>query len=283
MLFGLSGYFIYRELCGDGVSLRSYYKKRLLRIVPVYYVVLGMYVAVGLLPLSWKIWRYFLFMNAVVPSDNYQLYNNMGAFWTMGSFMLWYLLAPLLQKLVHNLKQSVLALVIMFAVGRVAKVLLELIYMRVGADEVGFMTGNNPVCNMYFFCVGMVAYYVIKEAKIYEGILICITAIMFLTYINSPWYPYWSFLTVIFILLAAVVPMKVPDLLYRVIVFLSGMSFDFYLVHMGCIRVLDRAGFRDTHGSRVFVLCATVVSFAAAVMVYYLERLMLGRSRKKQG
>lgn len=277
ILFCLSGYFICKELREQETDIKVYYKKRIKRIVPVYYMVLALYVAVGLLPLNIQISRYFLFVNAIVPSDNYALYNNMGAFWTMGCFMLWYILAPLLNKFVHDLKEASATFAVLFLIGQLLEPFWRMLYTYLNADAVDFMVGNNPFGNLYFFCAGVVTYYLIEEAKIMEGIFVSAAAITFLSVINSPWYMFWTFLTIIFILLSSEVDIRLPKGLEELSYFLSNISFDFYLVHMGIIRLFDRAGYRDAFGSLAFVLSATTVTFVVSVLVYGIDRKVLQR------
>lgn len=275
ILFCLSGYLIWREAADESLDVSRYYRKRLLRIVPVYYVVLVLYILAGLLPLDWNILRYFLFLNAVVPSDNYALYNNMGAFWTMGTFMLWYLIAPWVAKKVKNLKGALYFFAGAFVIGQLAQELLTIVYRWANADAVEFMAGNNPIGNIWFFAAGVTAYYAIKENKVLQGIFVCMLGITFFTVINSPWYPYWMLLAMIFLMLSEKIEIDLPSGIERVAAFASNISFDFYLVHLGVIYVLERMEICETYGSLAMVLCASVMTGVIAILVYYFDKKVL--------
>lgn len=118
--FGASGVYLFFLISGflacrtaeirPGGGLRGvavYYRKRLLRILPLYYVViLGQMVLHGLIlrdvpadpgGLYWL--RYFFLTNACIPGpDNF--WSNLGATWTVGLFVFFYLCAPLLIRLI---------------------------------------------------------------------------------------------------------------------------------------------------------------------------------------
>lgn len=283
ILFCLSGYLIWREVTDESLDVGRYYRKRLLRIVPVYYVVLILYVLAGLLPLDWNISRYFLFLNAVIPSDNYALYNNMGAFWTMGSFMLWYLITPWLAKKVKNLKSALYFMAGAFVIGQLAQELLAIVYRWANADAVEFMASNNPIGNIWFFASGVVAYYTIKEKKILQSIFVCMLGITFFTVINSPWYPYWMLLTMIFLMLSEEIAIELPLGLRKITAFCSNISFDFYLVHLGVIYMLERMEICETYGSLAMVLSASVLTGIIAILVYYFDKEVIQKCLKNCG
>lgn len=281
ILFSLSGYLIWREVADESLDVSRYYRKRLLRIVPAYYVVLILYILAGLLPLDWNVSRYFLFLNAVVPSDNYELYNNMGAFWTMGTFMLWYLIAPWVAKKVKNLKGALYFMAGTFVIGQLAQELLTIVYRWANADAVEFMVGNNPIGNIWFFAAGVTAYYTIKENKVLHGIFVCMLGITFFTVINSPWYPYWMLLAMIFLMLSEEIAIELPSGIERVVAFASNISFDFYLVHLGVAYVLERMEICETYGSLAMVLCASVMTSIIAILVYYFDKRVLQKTFRR--
>lgn len=276
ILFCLSGYLIFSGLFDGGTDWKTYFRKRIMRIVPVYYLVLMLYLAVGLLPRDAGVLRYFFFVNGLVPSGNYAVYNNVGGFWSMGCFLLWYLIAPWLARRVKSLRTSLVMLAGMFVAGKIIKLVLRVLYIMVNADAIDFMVDNNPFGNLYFFGTGVVAYFLIKEAKSTEGIFVCMLGITFLTVINSPWYFFWMLLAVVFILLSGQVEISLP---YgkRCIAFLSDISFALYLVHLGVIELMDATGIQDSCGSLVFAVVTTAVVFLCTMCVYAVDRFIFQR------
>ena len=279
ILFCLSGYLIFSGLSDGDTDWKTYFRKRIMRIVPVYYLVLVLYLLAGLLPRDAGVLRYFFFVNGLVPSDNYALYNNVGGFWSMGCFMLWYLAAPWLARWVKNLRTSLAVLVAMFAVGKLIGFALRALYIMSNADEIDFLVGNNPFGNLYFFAAGMVAYFLIRESKVKEGILACMVGIILLTVVNEPWYLFWTLQAVVFILLSREVSVNVP-FGSTCITFLSNISFEIYLVHMGVIELMYATGIQETSGSMFFAAVTAAAVFFCAVAVYGIDRFVFQRARR---
>jgi peptidoglycan/LPS O-acetylase OafA/YrhL len=108
LFFVLSGYLITRSLFArGGVVWRTYLIKRLLRIVPAYYVVL-LLAAAGMFPFytvpapdrAVSVGYHLLFLQDYLPA------NLVVAFWSLGVEEKFYLLAPLLVLLTLRLKSA---------------------------------------------------------------------------------------------------------------------------------------------------------------------------------
>jgi len=112
LFFVLSGFLITHHICGryrrrDGrIDFRDYLWRRVLRIVPAYYVVL-LVVALGLVPylkiepglMALRIGYHLLFLQDYLPS------NILATFWSLGVEEKFYLLSPLLLVAVFRLRQ----------------------------------------------------------------------------------------------------------------------------------------------------------------------------------
>lgn len=108
MFFLISGFVGFRYLdCKNDVL--DYWKRRFVKIVPVYYVVVLCYfvlyeiipcnknMPIDELGVGW--WRYVTFTNYCIPGD--VLWRNIGGVWTISFFLLFYLLVPVLQRLIE--------------------------------------------------------------------------------------------------------------------------------------------------------------------------------------
>ena len=117
LFFVISGYLVCFSLC-KGTSVIAFYKKRIIRIFPLYYFCILYFfitetfffkeVPVDPQSLGWL--RYIFCLNGIVPSDGY-FWGNIGITWTIPVFMFFYLLAPLLVKISKSVFFSVLVLV----------------------------------------------------------------------------------------------------------------------------------------------------------------------------
>ena len=106
IFFIISGYLIAASLNLNNHPV-LFYKKRIVRIIPVYFgVVFVNFIAQILFcrypsdttHLGWL--RYFLMIHAIVPTNDYFYWNNAAALWTMSAFMVFYLFAPIIHHFI---------------------------------------------------------------------------------------------------------------------------------------------------------------------------------------
>lgn len=117
LFFLISGYLVCMQKgIGSGSSfkqIKSFYIKRLLRILPLYYamvlvnIVLHTFLLQDVTPDPQKLYwlRYFLLTNALIPApDNF--WSNLSATWTISLFVVFYLTAPLWRRLIRGVKSA---------------------------------------------------------------------------------------------------------------------------------------------------------------------------------
>lgn len=102
LFFVISGYLVCYSLSKNS-SVLQFYKKRAIRILPLYYFCILYYfitetfifrdVPTDPSGLGWL--RYLFCLNGIVPSDGY-FWSNIGITWTIPVFVLFYLIAPFL-------------------------------------------------------------------------------------------------------------------------------------------------------------------------------------------
>lgn len=143
---------------GSGKEILSYYMKRLLRILPLYYAVILYNMALHILILrdvpqdpAGLYWlRYFLLTNAFLPApDNF--WANLGATWTISLFAVFYLLAPFLVRLAGIGKKETGLL----RTGLLYLAALLLRYAWVGAGLSSYMM---IFYYLHFFVLGMLVW-----------------------------------------------------------------------------------------------------------------------------
>lgn len=250
LFFAMSGYLIMQSL-ENSANLKEYFLKRVSRIVPAYFAILVFGIVVwdiilgkmpedSMLGIGWL--RYFLFLNGIVPSNEYYYWNDLWGLWTMSCFMLFYLLAPLIRKLVNNYRQSLImvAVVIIFAYGYKA---VE--YKLLSAGNVPWaaeLAGDSAVFNMISFSFGTAAWYSVREGKTQNYMRIVVAALAVFLAIRED-----TFNRIIWSLLTAAFMLAMQDFSYkgrtawigRTLAFLSKYSFTVYLVHMPVIELVD--------------------------------------------
>ena len=118
LFFVISGYLVCFSLSKNS-SVLQFYKKRAIRILPLYYFCVLYYfitetfvfrdVPIDPNGLGWL--RYIFCLNGIVPSEGY-FWSNIGITWTIPVFIIFYLIAPLLLKICRNILSSSIFLII---------------------------------------------------------------------------------------------------------------------------------------------------------------------------
>ena len=294
MFFAMSGYLILQSV-DSSRSLKEYFAKRVSRIIPAYFsilifgiivwdLILGQMPSDSMLGVGWL--RYFLFLNGFVPSREYYYWNDLWGLWTMSCFMLYYLLAPLIRKLVKSYRASLVALVIVIAFAYAYKGVYFALLSRADVPWAAELAGDCAVFNMISFAFGMTAWYAVKDGKeksylrLLVAVLACFLAIRDDTYNRI----IWSILTVIFMLV-------MKDFSYgartewvgRTFAFLSKYSFTVYLVHMPVIELTE---YFSTHvrylGYAPFLAMVLAGTLALTLLLHHLVEVPLAGLIKRR-
>lgn len=257
VFFALSGYLAIKS-ANRGLKTKEYYIKRLVRILPAYYVCLLITGSVVRMPiddtsLGWL--RYFLFLNLFIPSSD-QEWVNINGYWCMPVFMCFYLLVPFIYRWINTLKRNLCLCVISIAVGLFALYTLQ----NEGMPHIGM-----PVFfeSLPCFLVGGVIPYVCPNNKV-KTTLFFLSIFVILLCIMPETYILWSIGTGLLILWhnKPIINKYISSL----VSFLANISFNLYLVHMMVLRLLCEYGLT----ARYFVLLFLVISFISATLMYYL-------------
>lgn len=281
LFFILSGYLAFASLDGNSSPI-LYYKKRLVRILPVYWTcLLIIYIEdliLGILsssladtlaePCSPRYLRYFVFLQCFTPTNNWDLWNNRSALWTMSSFIGFYILAPYLYRIINQFYKGIsLLIILLFGRPYLASWIQNTFSGYPEEAHIEWFANMNPLTELYCFLLGAVLFLAIKQEKqnIY---LIMITIILAVTAFS--WYQY-EFL---FVLLVATGVLSKPvtqnEKACKWISRISGGSFALYLIHPMVLKIapaiLDCLSIRH---HRVYAACLYVLCIGAAYLLYY--------------
>lgn len=128
LFFIMSGYLAFSSMTKKNYSVAEYYKNRAVRILPTYWsclILLYLYdILRGIInklsiseiftgQCSPRFLRYFFGLQCFIPSDHWDLWNNHSALWTMSSFIAFYILTPLLYKVLKNFYISFLGTIVL--------------------------------------------------------------------------------------------------------------------------------------------------------------------------
>lgn len=174
LFFLISGFLIFKSLDRDS-DVKRFYRKRILRIVPVSYaVILINIIAFAFILKSMPTdelhngWlRYFLFLQTWLPAGSVDAWNNQSALWTTSAFAFFYLLAPLLYKLMKTYKRACVVVVASIAVSTIFTLLVgRLADSSVSfSDSLSYLSGKSPLAVLWVFLIGGLVFRLVSENK----------------------------------------------------------------------------------------------------------------------
>lgn len=274
IFFVLSGYLAVKTY-KKKEPIRTYYKKRAFRILPTYYLAITFAVITNIsmkisLPedpfhLGW--FRYYLGMNMILPSKDYLVWNNAYGWWTMGTFIGFYILVPLIMKLIDSFKKAIISIPILVLISGVWKRIYLFLFNAVNYDNIDVTIAGGTIQILVQFAVGICTYFALKESKIGECLLmdgIILVGAFILGKNNF----LWCAIAGIFILSAQFICGGGGKIKIRKFVkFWSRQSYYIYLVHLIVIQVLDQLQWFEERmiGARLyylaFILLVLIMSF----------------------
>ena len=281
LFFCLSGYLIMVSLSHN--NLGEYIKKRIVRIVPIYYIaLLSEYICDWIWSFfiekmsvasifsticNWKYIIYFVFGQGVIPTKDYFLWNNRYALWTMSSFFVFYVLAPIFFKFVHKFEVAFIITAGLMLFRENLAQLISVMYANYPAtSHIEWFKYQFAINEMYCFFLGSTIYYALKDKK--EFIYILILGAVAL-YSGFSWYPNEIIITLLVMGAITWPGITNNENIKKVIHELSNMSFTLYLFHPILLKVFMKLfnwKLENNFNIGLFTLCATMIGVAC---IYY--------------
>lgn len=168
LYFIISGYFSVSSV-DSCVYFKQYLKKKIIRIVPMYYFSLVLTFLIGGVitheyPISWKWIYHVFFLNMFIPSKEWMWWNSVNFFWTMPAFMAWYVVSFFLLRKIHKARDIA---VLTLGISVITPFLKNIMYNFASRQFVNW----NFFSLIYVFLLGCLAYFVVEESKYAFGIL----------------------------------------------------------------------------------------------------------------
>lgn len=250
MFFVMSGYLIMQSVDASR-NVKEYFVKRVSRIIPAYYaiivfaiivwdIILGQMPKDTMLGIGWL--RYFLFLNGIIPSAEYYYWNDLWGLWTMSCFMLFYILAPVIRKLVKSYRASLVFMCVIVVLAYGYKAVYSHFLNINNVPWAAETAGDCAVFNLISFAFGTAAWYAVREGKEKNYMRIVIAALACFLAMREDTFNriIWSLLTVAFML-------SMKDFAYsdktkrigNIFSALAKYSFTVYLVHMPVIELTE--------------------------------------------
>lgn len=231
LFFILSGYLSEASLARDADPLR-YYRRRLARILPAYYLLLAVrwvWDAARGVPTGAGYLRYFAFLQMWLPSDDWALWNNRSALWTMSAFAFFYLLAPWLHRILNSFWRSFAVLVLLLlGKGKLGAVIAQLLADRPQSANISEFSAKTPLMVLYCFLFGTALWHALREGKalFYGGF--CLMLPVLLDFERGV--PECVLAALVLLALVCPAP-RLSEAQSRVLGYLSASSFWLYLFH----------------------------------------------------
>lgn len=244
-----------------------YWIKRAFKILPLYYAVIiynfVLYewilksTPVDSSGIGWP--RYIFFLSTSIPADK-NFWVNLSYTWTISIFVLFYLLMPLMKRLVKNFKGAVLLWGALY--------ILSLICV----NRVAY---GMPFFFLHYFAMGIVLYYAVKENKAREVITGCLMFVFGSLIVNSTLTN--TACSMLFLILIIVVKeMKVKnEKLQKWINILDAYSYTLYLSHAVVMNGIEMLKNRYPLSQMTILLIAVLCTLVGTIVVHHvIERPM---------
>lgn len=227
LFFILSGFFGFQSKDLEGEDWKKgcirYWIKRAFRIVPLYYALIlyNMVLYDGILKstpydssgIGWP--RYFFFLSTSIPADK-NFWVNLCSTWTVSIFVLFYLVVPLIKRMVHSFYGAVILWGILYVIQ----------FFCLGRVQYGM-----PFFYLHYFILGIVFYYAEEEGKVRETVIGAIVfALASISVNHTLTHAACAMLFLILIIMAK--ELKVKNVkVQKVIDLLDSYSYTIYLGH----------------------------------------------------
>ena len=261
LFFIISGYlaFAVEDKPGGGYLIR-----RLFKILPVYYVII-IYnfilheiflkdVPIDLTGLYW--WRYILLINTTVPTDK-SFWFNLSATWTIPVFLLFYIMVPLLKRIIKNYYAALALIVILFGLSH---------YIEISTEWF------KPITYLWYFAVGIIIWFAIVENK-RDFTIILFTGVCLILYILRGYTITYSYVFIFAIILISSMNLKIKNIKFKFILnYLDRLSYVIYLVHYNILELvrninLNKAIFNNAEMVLLILLLTFMISYFMSISV----------------
>ncbi len=273
----MSGFFSARNLKDKNIKISEYYKKRLIKIVPAYYVTIvaliiyhisnSIYIIKDIWRLGWL--RYFLFLNTVLPSNDFETWNNLFGLWTISNFVFFYLIAPFILK-----KTNIRRLVLFFGGTIAIKIIYSYVFIAIFSrieelEKIDVLAGTSPIGTLWQFVLGALIYYAVSEKKQKETILIGIICFTFAAIVKINIIIYCSLSTILICLFEIF-----PNCKKKTIGVISNYTYYIYLLHELTYEIAWKLANR-------YVMRKIYIYLILVIIILFFSCIIMGRIDKK--
>lgn len=237
LFFIISGFLALYTYSGEHYRAWRYWVRRLARILPVYYaiiiynIIVHTFIFRDMPPdesgLGWL--RYIFLINQYIPGDD--KWRNLSFTWTIGIFVLFYLLTPLLARLIKTYRAALAGLLLTY----IAVVGLENVYAYFEIDREWF----TPLFYIIYFMFGVVACRAVQENKTDRAALLFAVLMLYFFAVSRFNSPYTLACLLTIMILSSMKLEFGSARVQKVFDVLDRYSYEIYLGHAVVIELID--------------------------------------------
>jgi len=268
LFFLISGFLAGKTFFDNStVNIKMYYKKRMVAILPLYYLVIAYYFIsenilnrfVSVIPpdelgIGW--FRYVFLLNGFLNSDTY-FWSNLGITWTIPIFMVFYLIAPWILRKVKTLRSSVIIWFVVLITTSIFKKFYTCTIFE----------------NLHLLFLGVIIYSCLQQKCHMQAIALFSFAAICFTILGKLTYAYISLFSCVMLALVAAKDFHFPNWLQSTIDVLDKYSYTLYLMH-GVVfcSLLDRLN--ALHVSKMIIAALAILGtfFATWFVGKFIEK-----------
>ena len=274
------------KISARGGHCTDYYLSRAKSIMPLYYTILICDYIIGAIFYFFikhqsfielfgingnrgiKYLRYFLFVHSFVPSENYEKWNNRLGLWTMSSFALFYILMPLLFKILDKWQKTALVTIVLMLLNKPMIEMVKHIAASQGFDQAEYFAQSFPLNYLWCFLLGVLIWQ-IRESK--SRLIVASTCILVAILSQMKFHGYEMLFTAL-VIVACDVPINryISGAFERIIIKLSDMSFCLYLTHLIVLKVLIRLNQKIGLYGWIGFTAMVIICIVACYLFYHL-------------
>lgn len=275
VFFLISGYLGIKSF--KNRTLKNYYLSRFIRIVPIYYLIIILqmldFKILGFIPPSDNLkigwFRYFSFLSTTLPSES-DIWTNLCATWTIPCFVIFYFLLPFILKIIRNFNTAVITGIIVFIINEFGIDLLFDFLSSHSNLDFSIVRACFPLKYLWFFIVGIIAYFAIIEQKI-AYFLVLLSVLLFIRNYNILLNTRIEWLVGASLLLISLYDKKIKNkYITSIIITISEYSYSLYLSHPLILNVLGNR--REFFYNDIIFMFSVVVCII--VLTYILHNLV---------
>ena len=242
LFFIISGFLAAKSLCDKEPHVLTYYKKRALTILPLYYAVIILVFLTDALEvfshfitipqdsyhLAWL--RYIFLLNGVVDAD-VMYWANLAGTWTIHVFAFFYLIAPFAFRPINSLGKAFIA----WCLCAVGYALLNALILKPNGYR-------STACeNLHVFFLGGLLYWTTRQRReIVTALLFGVLALLMLALRDIKWV-YLMLFSLITVLCVSLEEKIRPSVMTRrIISYVDAHSYSLYLMHTAFIYCVIR-------------------------------------------